>query len=313
MLRQIIFISTFILLNSLSSLTYSAVCSTNSNGEITTSTECTANAVARRLMIYEIGLCEGRSSTMSAAHPTASKAFIPDRMGVSCSRIFNNPDGVIVDFTSTLSTPLTGNYYRPPDGTYNSLYMILSAERGGIKANFDFSSTRNIDDTASSYNSSASGTKCWTENGTHFNWSASSWDISQSDVNCGSSLSTDYGFSETKQNSLTSNAALFSQTISTQIGDVDIFLLKSDNTLATSASADSMGNVSKLGVIAPKSSITVREEHNTMSIGFKVLDGTNIDQKVDTSTGDIYVYGLNGNGGIDTQISMGTIDFIVPY
>jgi len=312
MLRQIIFISTFILLNSLSSLTYSAACSTNSNGEITTSTECTANAVARRLMIYELGICTGTTSSLSAAHPTSSRTFNP--YGNGCSRIFRNTDGVIVDFTSTLSTPLTGNYYRPPDGTYNSLYMILSAERGGIKANFDFSSTRNIDDTASSYNSSASGTKCWTENGTHYNWSASSWDISQSDVNCGSSLSTDYGFAETKQNSLTSNAALFSQTISTQNGDVNLFLLKSDNTLATLASADSMGNVSKLGVIAPKSSITVREEHNTMSIGFKVLDGTNIDQKVDSSTGDIYVYGLNGNGGISTQISLGSDGaYIVPF
>jgi len=303
MLRQIIYISTFILLNSLSSLTHSAACSTNSNGEITTSTECTANAVARRLMIYELGLCTGSTSSLSAAHPTASVTFNPS--GNGCTKIFSNTNGAIVDFTSTESTQPDGVYTRPPDGSYNSLYMILSAVRGGIKAYFDFSSTRNIDDTAGGiYNSSASGTKCWTENDFSYNWSATSWDVSQPDVNCGAALSSDYGFAETYQNSLASNAALFSETVTTQIGDVDIFLLKSDNTLATTASADSMGNVSKFAVIAPKSTVTVREEYNNMEITFKVLDGTNVDQKVDTSTGDIYVYGLNGNGGIDTQISL---------
>ncbi|MDA9116190.1 hypothetical protein N9K66_06610 [Planktomarina temperata] len=263
-----------------------AACTLNANGEITDTSSCTTDTETRVLTIYEIGLCTSQPSGPTVATPFDSST--------SCGLLFGNAIGTRVGISSSGSTALTGSVAPTVDlGTYTHLYMFMDV-RAGINTSVKFASPRSTDSSAAGNTARETGELCWTKSGDQYNWRPTAWSVTPTNIVCGSSIA-DQDIAWTLQNSLGPNSAVFSSTVTSSAGTFQVYLTKTDQTLATTSSDSSMGDVARVLVTAPID-ISITKNTKNVDLSFKVLDGTNVDQLANGASS--YIYDLAGNGAI---------------
>lgn len=268
-----------------------AACSKDSAGKITSSVACTTDTDLRILTFYEVGLCTTRPNA-----PSINTSFNSANV---CKKLFENPVGTRVGISATGSTPLTGGKPQNVDyGTYGFSYFIFDA-RAGIKTVATFSSPRSTDGSSTGNIARETGSTCWTRSGDKFNWNPTAWSVTPSNIVCGNSVSG-YDIAWTLQNSLASGSGVYSQSLNTIQGTYDVFLIKTDGTLASTSSDRDMGDVAKVLVLVPKG-VTIDQYTSNVDLSFKVLDGTNVDQQ--RIGGVDYLYDLAGSGNIVIRLS----------
>jgi len=294
MLRKLIFLLAVTLQPG---VVFSAACSIDNSNRITSTSGCTADAIQRRLNIYEMGLCPTEPSP-----PTQTTAFDSS----ACSIIFRSgAKASSVTISNQGSSPLLGSKYRPDNGSYQSMYLIMSTE-SGIKARVTFDSVRSTDGsrTAGAYSPRETGTHCWTKDGRTYNMRTGNWASAERQtpphIVCGDDV-VGLGFSTVVQNSLDAQSAVFSQSVPTSSGLYKVHLIGYDNKLASYSGNDATGDVGKVLVYVPQN-ITVSDSANGMKISFRLLDATNVDQL--SYSGTNYLYDLAGSGNIEIMIQI---------
>jgi hypothetical protein len=159
-LIQLIF---FILLGFLSPSIYADACETNSDSEITSSSDCYTSPDTYRITLYEMGLCQN----IDEQTPT-----LPD-IATYCQTTYSNSSGADIVVENNVSSPISGGTNtRPSNGTYTHGYIKVEAKLTMV-SDLTFS-------TSKTGASGGNGTICWTSSG--------------NGTTCGTSLGTTASF-----------------------------------------------------------------------------------------------------------------------
>lgn len=234
------------------------------NGEVTDTGTCKIPAEKLVIKMYKLGVCTSLPSA-----PTTSAA--PDFS--SCQTIFENTSGSDVTINGEVGSGLTGTFTRPLNGTYSYGYVIV-APQIGIQQSVKFNSSRTVTGGASS------GVYCWSKAGTL--WRKNGYNSAY--VECGSSVASNIGVTETAYNSWNGTGAFSdTQTVpadpATGFPDIYSFLVGDDLKLKSDpSSTTSFGSISRhIGIAGPVNNpFVISDSTTSIDIGFFTSRGAKI-------------------------------------
>jgi hypothetical protein len=244
-------------------------------------TLCETQPTIQNIIFHKVAFC-----TAIPTAPTLTAATVM----TNCSTVFENTAGATVSIQKGVGAIPAGTFTDPPLGNYTFAYIELSP-RLTYQANLVFSGTRALgSDVQNIGNNADAADNCWT-NG-QSNWY---WDTLRG-IDCGAAAAADPAPTINYLNSLDNNEGQYEGRFPGTNGDTDVFLTKSNGTLATApidpanpANGDfgrsRNGNVEKLIIFLPMTA--------------KITpDTTNYNLKYNNSRGMIVWNNVNANSTI---------------
>jgi hypothetical protein len=208
----------------------------------TVSVLCETQPTIQSIIFHKVAFC-----TAIPTAPTLTAATVM----TNCSTVFENTAGATVSIEKGVGAIPAGTFTDPPLGNYTFAYIELSP-RLTYQANLVFSDPRALSSTEPNTGNLAVGANnCWT-NGTN-NWY---WDTLRG-INCGAAADATPAPTINFLNSLDNNEAQYEGRFPGTNGNTDVFLTKSNGTLATDTSVapatgrSKNGNVEKLIIFLP--------------------------------------------------------------
>ena len=239
---------------------------------------CETQPTIQNIIFHKVAFC-----TAIPTAPTLTAATVM----TNCSTVFENTAGATVSIQKGVGAIPAGTFTDPPLGNYTFAYIELSP-RLTYQANLVFSGSRALSSMEANVGNLAVGAdNCWT-NGTN-NWY---WDTLKG-IDCGAAADAAPAPTINYLNSLDNNDAQYEGRFPGTNGNTDVFLTKSNGTLATApidpadpTNADfgrsRNGNVEKLTIFLPMTA--------------KITpDTTNYNLRYNNSRGMVVWNNVNGN------------------
>jgi len=194
-------------------------------------TECEAQPTTQNIIFHKVAFC-----TALPTEPTSTTAT-----GMtSCTTVFENTAGATVSIQKGAGTTPNGTFTDPPNGNYTFAYVELSPVFT-YKANLVFSATP----IAKSSDGSGGGINCHTNGSDYFHRQTS---LSGITCQAGVGVATN---TNVTLNSLNPDAGLYAARFTGTNGNTDVYLIKSNGTLATTSGDASIGDVAKVIAFVP--------------------------------------------------------------
>jgi hypothetical protein len=198
------------------------------NGE-----DCEAQPAIQNIIFHKVAFC-----TAVPTEPTDTTAT-----GMTnCSTVFENTAGATVSIQKGVGTEPTGTFSDPPYGKYTFAYVELSPVVT-YKSNLVLSNTNALSSTAAN-DTVAGGVNCHTNGTDHTHWGNLLGITCQTDVGVAANTNVTL-------NSLTNNGELYAARFPGTNGNTDVYLVKSNGTLATGSTLGSNLNVAKVIAFVP--------------------------------------------------------------
>ena len=206
---------------------------------------CETQPTTQKITFHKVAFC--------TAIPTAPTSTTAIGM-TNCTTVFENTAGATVSIQKGVGAIPAGTFTDPPLGNYTFAYIELSP-RLTYQANLVFSGTRALgSDEQNIGNNADAADNCWT-NG-QSNWY---WDTLRG-IDCGAAAAAAPAPTINYLNSLDNNEGQYEGRFPGTNGNTDVFLTKSNGTLATAPITDppnadfgraKKGNVEKLIIFLP--------------------------------------------------------------
>jgi hypothetical protein len=196
---------------------------------------CETQPTTQKIIFHKVAFC-----TAIPTEPTSTTAT-----GMTnCSTVFQNDAGATVSVQKGAGAIPDGTFTDPPIGKYTFAYVELSP-RVTYKSNLVLTggvALGSMD--ANAGNASVGRNHCQTDGTNNFYWDTLRGITCQ--LNAGVAQETSNFL-----NSLDNNGALYGGRFPGTNGNTDVYLIKTDGTLATTSSSGNAGNVAKLIVFLP--------------------------------------------------------------
>ena len=207
-------------------------------------TECEAQPTTQNIIFHKVAFC-----TALPTEPTGTTAT-----GMTnCSTVFENTAGATVSIQKGTGTTPNGTFTDPPYGNYTFAYVELSPVVT-YKSNLVLSNTNALSSTAAN-DTVAGGVNCQTNGTAYTHWGNLLGITCQTDVGVAANTNVTL-------NSLNNNGELYAARFPGTNGNTDVYLVKSDGTLATGSTLGGNLNVAKVIAFVP---ITVNITPDTTS------------------------------------------------
>jgi hypothetical protein len=206
--------------------------------------DCEAQPAIQNIIFHKVAFC-----TAVPTEPTDTTAT-----GMTnCSTVFENTAGATVSIQKGVGTEPTGTFSDPPYGKYTFAYVELSPVVT-YKSNLVLSNTNALSSTAAN-DTVAGGVNCQTNGTAYTHWGNLLGITCQTDVGVAANTNVTL-------NSLTNNGELYAARFPGTNGNTDVYLVKSNGTLATGSTLGGNLNVAKVIAFVP---ITVNITPDTTS------------------------------------------------
>ena len=249
--KYLLFFFTLIALISFCEISNSAPATTvaRNNAECATTipvngTECEAQPTTQNIIFHKVAFC-----TALPTEPTGTTAT-----GMTnCTTVFENTAGATVSIQKGTGTSPNGTFTDPPYGNYTFAYVELSPVVT-YKSNLVLSNTNALSSTAAN-DTVAGGVNCQTNGTAYTHWGNLLGITCQTDVGVAANTNVTL-------NSLDNNGELYAARFPGTNGNTDVYLVKSNGTLATGSTLGGNLNVAKVIAFVP---ITVNITPDTTS------------------------------------------------
>ena len=206
--------------------------------------ECEAQPAIQNIIFHKVAFC-----TALPTEPTSTAAT-----GMTnCSTVFENTAGATVSIQKGVGTEPTGTFPDPPYGKYTFAYVELSPVVT-YKSNLVLSNTNALSSTAAN-DTVAGGVNCQTNGTAYTHWGNLLGITCQTGVGVAANTNVTL-------NSLDNNGELYAARFPGTNGNTDVYLVKSNGTLATGSTLGGNLNVAKVIAFVP---ITVNITPDTAS------------------------------------------------
>ena len=196
-------------------------------------TECEAQPQIQNIIFYKVAFC-----TALPTEPTSTTAT-----GMTnCSTVFENTAGATVSVQKGVGTTPTGTFSDPPYGKYTFAYVELSPVVT-YNSNLVFSDTNALSSTAAN-DTVAGGVNCQTNGTAYTHWGNLLGITCQTGVGVAANTNVTL-------NSLNNNGELYAARFPGTNGNTDVYLVKSNGTLATGSTLGNNLNVAKVIAFVP--------------------------------------------------------------
>ena len=207
-------------------------------------TECEAQPTTQNIIFYKVAFC-----TALPTEPTGTTAT-----GMTnCTTVFENTAGATVSIQKGTGTTPNGTFTDPPYGNYTFAYVELSPVVT-YKSNLVLSNTNALSSTAVN-DTVAGGVNCQTNGTAYTHWGNLLGITCQTEVGVAANTNVTL-------NSLDNNGELYAARFPGTNGNTDVYLVKSNGTLATGSTLGGNLNVAKVIAFVP---ITVNITPDTTS------------------------------------------------
>jgi len=207
-------------------------------------TECEAQPTTQNIIFHKVAFC-----TALPTEPTGTTAT-----GMTnCTTVFENTAGATVSIQKGTGTTPNGTFTDPPYGNYTFAYVELSPVVT-YKSNLVLSNTNALSSTAAN-DTVAGGVNCQTNGTAYTHWGNLLGITCQTGVGVAANTNVTL-------NSLDNNGELYAARFPGTNGNTDVYLVKSNGTLATGSTLGGNLNVAKVIAFVP---ITVNITPDTTS------------------------------------------------
>ena len=260
--KKIIFILLSVLSLTLSFNVLAVDTCTKLNGVITNTTECSTKPDTQIVTFYKAYLCKEKPED-----PTTST---PINLSSCGQPVFQSSGGAEVQIQQGVINKLTnGDFIKPPNGSYRYIYVEISTTMS-VATVQTFSTTR--------YNTdkSSSGSKCWTLNAINYSARASTTKSTECGTTAPQSIGYNIFYINTLDGSDNTNKFIYRKNFTTSQNKIlSAFMLQSDNKLASGASNDQLGTVSKLVGYIPQD-IEINDSISELIVNYNNYQGTSV-------------------------------------
>jgi len=265
--KYLLFFFTLIALISFCEISNSAPATTMTRGNAacaetipTFGNDCETQPTTQNIIFYKVAFC-----TALPTEPTGTTAT-----GMTnCTTVFENTAGATVSIQNGTGTTPNGTFTDPPYGNYTFAYVELSPTFT-YKANLVFSLGKFK--TFSSNGSGLGGTNCQTNGTAYAHWGEFKGITCQVDVGVAANTNVTL-------NSLDNEAALYAARFPGTNGNTDVYLIKTDGTLATTSSSNNAGNVAKVIAFVPMTA-KITPDTASYNLRYNNTRGMTVEQKL---------------------------------